>query len=47
VSVVMTLLYIAVTGWKMTVPWIAVLLAGFPAHAIWTRFAARDKMPAS
>ena len=46
VSVMMTLLFIAQSP-KTTLPWLAVLLAGFPAHAIWTRWAGPDKMPSS
>jgi len=47
VSMAMTLLYIAVEGWRSTLPWLAVLLLGIPAHAIWTRLAGRARMPAS
>lgn len=47
VSIGMTLLYIVVTGWRMTVPWLAVLLLGIPAHVIWIRLQRRDRMSAS
>ncbi len=47
VSIGMTVLYIAVTGWRMTVPWLAVLFLGIPAHAIWIWMTRGDRMPAS
>lgn len=39
VSACMTVLYIAQSP-RTTLPWLVVLLLGFPAHAIWTRVAA-------
>lgn len=47
VSIGMTALYIVVTGWQMTLPWLSVLFLGIPAHAIWIRLQRRDRMPAS
>jgi len=47
VSAGMTALYIVVTGWKMTVPWLAILFLGIPAHAIWIRLQGRGRMPAA
>ncbi|HLY10970.1 MAG TPA: amino acid permease [Planctomycetota bacterium] len=39
VSVAMTALYIVIEDWKKTLPWLAVLLLGIPAHAVWNRWA--------
>jgi len=46
VSLGMAALYIA-HDWRTTLPWLAVLLVGFPAHAIWTRSTRADRMPGS
>jgi APA family basic amino acid/polyamine antiporter len=46
VSLLMVGLYIAHDP-KTTLPWVGVMLLGWPAHAIWTRLTRRDRMPAS
>ncbi|MBV8880253.1 MAG: amino acid permease, partial [Planctomycetaceae bacterium] len=46
VSLLMTVLFIAQSP-KTTLPWLAVLLAGFGAHAIWIRSTAGGRMPPS
>lgn len=46
VSVMMTVLWIAQSP-RTTLPWLTVLLLGIPAHAVWTRFTGRGRMPAS
>ncbi|HUR39429.1 MAG TPA: amino acid transporter, partial [Planctomycetota bacterium] len=44
VSLGMTALYIAQKP-GTTLPWLGVLLLGFPAYTIWTRLGRRSKMP--
>jgi APA family basic amino acid/polyamine antiporter len=46
VSLGMTALYIAQSP-RTTLPWLGVLLLGFPAYTIWTRLAPPAKMPGS
>jgi APA family basic amino acid/polyamine antiporter len=46
VSLLMVGLYIAHDP-KTTLPWVGVMLLGWPAHAIWTRVTRRDRMSAS
>lgn len=46
VSLGMTVLFIAQSP-KTTLPWLGVLILGWPAHTIWTRSGRRARMPAS